>query len=402
MELSLPLPRRAASRRKTRRRRGAIADTRAGLALEWLRGHRFAPRACVAVLVALPLLGGGWMWLRDSSLVRVRHAHITGVHGPEALQIRQALASAAARMTTMDFNGGALRSAISSYAIVGAVHATTSFPHGVSISVTERPPVAALLTAGQRTAVAADGTALGPALLSSSLPTIAGAVEPPAGARVREPAVLAAVAVLGAAPAPLAGFVVRVYSGPEGLTVTMRNGLLVYFGNATRPHAKWLSLARVLTSPSAAGALYVDVRLPERPAAGFSSTSASSASTGLEATSSEPTAAALAASLSKAAGGSAGASAGSPSGAEEREGTGQGEATSGSSTTAGAGYGEASSGSSTGAGEASRGSSGASGSGGGESSSTAAAAGGSGTLGAAGEAPAGSTAGATSAPTAGG
>jgi cell division protein FtsQ len=331
MELSLPFPRRTTRRRG---RRGPVSKTRAGYALRWLRGHRLAWRATLGVLVAVPLLGGGWLWLRDSSLVRVRHVHITGVHGPEALQIRQALAGAAARMTTMDFNVGALRTAVSSYAIVGAVHATSSFPRGVSISVTERPPVAALLTAGQRTALAADGTALGPALLSSSLPTVAGAVEPPAGARVRDPAALAAVAVLAAAPARFAAFVVRVYDGPEGLTAAMRNGLLVYFGNATRPHAKWLSLARVLVSPSAVGAVYVDVRLPERPAAGFSSASASSSSssTAVEGSSSEPTAEALAASLSKAAGGSTAASTGSSSGTEEREGTGQGEATAGSST----------------------------------------------------------------------
>ncbi len=49
----------------------------------------------------------------------------------------------------------------------------------------------------------------------------------------------------------------------------MRSGLLAYFGDATRPHAKWLSLARVLADPSSAGASYIDVRLPERPAAGF-------------------------------------------------------------------------------------------------------------------------------------
>lgn len=333
MELSLPLPRRAG---RWGARRGAVSGARAALALEWLRGNRLALRATIAALVAIPLLGGGWLWLRDSSLVSVRHVHITGVHGAEALEIRQALAGAAGRMTTMDFDAGALRSAVSSFAIVGALHATTSFPHTVSISVVERPPVAALLSAGQRTAVAADGTVLGPALLSSSLPTVTGSVEPPTGARLREPVALAAVIVLGAAPVALAPFVVRAFNGSEGLTLAMRNGLLVYFGNSLRPHAKWLSLARVLVSPSAAGASYVDVRLPERPAAGFSSTSASSASTALQATSAEPTAAALEASLSRAAGGSAGASAGSVSGGEEHERAGESETSSGPSTTAGA------------------------------------------------------------------
>jgi cell division protein FtsQ len=313
---------------------------RGGEALDWLRHNRLALRATICVLVAAPLLGGGWLWLRDSSLVSVRHVHITGVHGVDAVQIREALDNAATRMTTMDFNVETLRSAVSSFAIVGGLHITTSFPHTVSISVTERPPVAALLSAGQRTAVAADGTVLGPALLSSSLPTVNGSVEPPAGARLREAAPLAAVAVLGAAPAPLAGFVVRVFSGPEGLTVAMRNGLLVYFGNSMRPHAKWLSLARVLTSPSAASAWYVDVRLPERPAAGLSSASSSSTSmsTPVETSASDPTAAALAASLAKAAGGSTGASAGSST----TSGSGGGETSSGSSEASGSPSGESS------------------------------------------------------------
>jgi hypothetical protein len=205
--------------------------------------------------------------------------------------------------------------------------------------------VAALLTAGQRTAVAGDGTVLGPALLSSSLPTVKGSVEPPAGAHLREAPALAAVTVLGAAPAKLMPFVVRAFNGPEGLTVAMRNGLLVYFGNSTRPHAKWLSLARVLASPSSKGAWYVDVRLPERPAAGFSSTS-SSTSMPVESGASDPTAAALAASLAKATGKEPGSSATSSSGESETPsgasaGSGEAEeAASGPSATSRSGEGE--------------------------------------------------------------
>jgi cell division protein FtsQ len=309
--------------------------------LAWLRGNGLALRVTLCALVAAPLLGGGWLWLRDSSLVSVRHVHITGVHGVDALEIRGALDSAAARMTTMDFNVGSLRSSVSSFAIVGGLRATTSFPHTVSISVTERPPVAALLSAGQRTAVAAVGPVLGPALLSSSLPTCIGSVWPPAGGRLLERAALAAVAVLGAAPAPLARFVARVFAGPEGLTVAMRNGLLVYFGNSLRPHAKWLSLARVLTSPSALGAWYVDVRLPERPAAGLSSASSPSTSTStpIEAGASNPTAAALAARLATAAGALPGTS-GSSSTASS---SGESESSAGSSGGESSSGGEASS-----------------------------------------------------------
>jgi cell division protein FtsQ len=340
MELSLPLPRRSkvggASPRQAQRRgvrsRGAGSGTtgtgttdtgsrtRARVwALAWVPTSRRALRVLLCALLAVPLLGGGWMWLRDSSLVSVRHVHVTGVEGVDGVQIRTALDDAAARMTTLDFKAAALRTAVAAYPIVAALHVRTSFPHTVSIAVSERPSVAALLGDGQRTAVAGDGTVLGPALVSSSLPTISVSSDPAPGARLREASALAAVTVLAAAPAELERFVVRAYSGPEGLTVAMRTGLLVYFGNATRPHSKWLSLARVLVSPSAAGATYVDVRLPERPAAGFSSTSTStssatssaspSISAAAQASASNEAAATLAASLEAAIGGSSTASA---------------------------------------------------------------------------------------------
>lgn len=174
--------------------------------------------------------------------------------------------------------------------------------------------MAALTVGSWRTAVAADGVVLGPALLSGSLPTLAGVSEPVTGARLSRAGLLASLTVLGAAPAPLARFVVRAFTGPMGLTVAMCSGLLVYFGAASRPHAKWLSLVRVLADPSSAGASYVDVRLPERPAAGFPAgvtpPAASAAGVGSEQTgdehagvSEESTVAALAAGLSQAGGG---------------------------------------------------------------------------------------------------
>ncbi len=265
MELSLPLrlPRSQSHRGRAGVRPGG------DLALEILRSRSRAVRGTICLVLALPLLGGVWMWLRASSLVAIRHVHIAGVHGPDAIAIRAALDRSAEGMTTMRFSAAALRAAVAGYPIVASVSARPSFPHGVSIQVTERPPVAVLVAPGERSAVAADGTVLGPALASSALPAIAARSVPAPGKRIVESAPLAAATVLGAAPAALLRYVVRVYEGDEGLTAQMRNGLLVYFGDATLPHAKWLSLARVLSSSEATGALYVDVRLPSRPAAGF-------------------------------------------------------------------------------------------------------------------------------------
>jgi cell division protein FtsQ len=245
--------------------------------------HRRLRIALLTALVVLPLLAGGWMLLRKSSFVAVEHVRVSGVHGPQAHAIDAALAGAAEHMSTLDVHPAALRAAVASFPVVQSVKAVPRFPHGLRIEVTEQPPVAALTIGGTRTAVAADGVVLGPALLSSSLPALnAGqsAVQPLSGQHVQGTSLLAELAVLGAVPKPLQRYITRVYnsSGGEGLTVAMRSGLLVYFGDAWRPHAKWLSLARVLASPTSAGATYVDVRVPERPAAGFSSGGALSSS----------------------------------------------------------------------------------------------------------------------------
>ena len=289
------------------------------LALVWRRRRRRI--ALLSLLGALPLLAGGWLWLRDSSLVSVERVQVSGVHGPDARAIEVALAGAARHMTTLDVRTGALRAAVAPFRVVRDVRASPSFPHGLHIRVTEQLPVAALTVGAVRTAVAADGVVLGPALLSNSLPALSGTSESLTGRHLRSPNLLAAVTVLGAAPAPLARVATRVFTGPKGLTVAMRNGLFAYFGDATRPRAKWIALARVLADPGAANASYVDVRLPERPAAGFAAGTAPPGSTasGTTATSSEQagtaesSAAALAAGLTAAAGSSSSREESSPS-----------------------------------------------------------------------------------------
>jgi cell division protein FtsQ len=344
--IAAPVPRRLAPRRERLafglpRPLGAAARTaRAGIAAVWAR--RRLRIALLAVLIAMPLLSGAYQLLRHSSLSAVEHVQVRGlatVHGADTAAIETALTGAAHGMSTLAVSPAALRAAVASYPIVGAVRVHPSFPHGLRIEVVERPPVAALVVNGASTAVAADGVVLGSGFLSSSLPLVsvgkattttaaASALTttlPPVGGSVRGASLLGALAILGVAPEPLVHGVTRVYSGPKGLTVALHGGLLAYFGDATRPHAKWLSLARVLADPSSAGASYIDVRLPERPAAGFAPgvLRPNASSTELESTgaSSDPnTAAELAGGLDAAVGGgsgsSSGASAGGGAGAE--------------------------------------------------------------------------------------
>jgi cell division protein FtsQ len=269
--------------------------------------HRRLRIALLTLLVALPLLAGGWLLLRKSSFVTVEHVRVSGMQGPQAQAIETALSGAAQHMSTLDLHPAALRAAVASFPVVRAIRAIPSFPHGLHIDVVEQLPVAAVTVGGEQTAVAADGVVLGPALLSGSLPTLSESASAAAtGQRLHDSTLRGALTVLGDAPAPLAREVKRVYTGPEGLTVAMRNGLLAYFGDASLPHAKWLSLARVLADPSSAGAAYVDVRLPERPAAGFAGgvvPGAGAAGTEAGSVSDPSTAAELAAGLTTAVGG---------------------------------------------------------------------------------------------------
>jgi cell division protein FtsQ len=331
-------------------------EAAAGLArgsFQAIARHRRLRVAALAVLVALPLLAGGWLALRKSSFVAVEHVHVRGLEGPQAQAIEAALDGAASHMSTLAVNPAALRAAVASFPVVKSVRAIPSFPHGLRIEVSEQLPVAALTIAGQRTAVAADGVVLGPGLITGSLPALSEGqgVVPQVGRHVQGASLLAELAILGAEPRPLARFDARVFTGSkgEGLTVAMRNGLLVYFGDATRPHAKWLSLARVLADPSSAGATYIDVRVPERPAAGFASASAlaestsstgATGSTGATATAPEATVAELAVKLTESTNGESAAPTAGAGGATSTTGSSSepeasSEASSATATTAG-------------------------------------------------------------------
>jgi cell division protein FtsQ len=189
--------------------------------------------AFLTMLATLPLLAGGWLLLRNSSLVSVEHVRVSGLHGPEARAIETALTGAANHMSTLDVHAGTLRAAVASFPVVRTIRTIPSFPHGLRIEVTEQLPVAALTIGGTRTAVAADGVVLGPALLSGSLPALndgqGPAATPHEGQHLKDQSLLAELTVLGAAPKPLERVTARVFTSPgnQGLTVAMRDGLLV-------------------------------------------------------------------------------------------------------------------------------------------------------------------------------
>jgi cell division protein FtsQ len=89
-----------------------------------------------------------------------------------------------------------------------------------------------------------------------------------AGAHVADKRVLGALEVAGAAPRPLLNVAQALSVDSRGVVVTLQNGLELVFGSGDEALAKWTAAARVLAEPSAAGATYLDLRVPGRVAAG--------------------------------------------------------------------------------------------------------------------------------------
>jgi hypothetical protein len=84
-----------------------------------------------------------------------------------------------------------------------------------------------------------------------------------------DPAAVSAVTVLAAAPYQLLPRITQVTTtGDHGVVAQVRGGPELYFGDTTELRAKWIAASEVLADPGSAGALYIDVTDPARPAAG--------------------------------------------------------------------------------------------------------------------------------------
>jgi cell division protein FtsQ len=225
-------------------------------------------RLVLGAIAALVFTALYHFWLRDSSLVAVKDVEITGLTTKDGPRIQAMLESVAEDMTTLHVRTDELEEAARQFPVIGSIDVEADFPHGLRIAVQERPPAALVSSDGVPMPVAADGTVLrglsppkGLALLRMEKPVEDG--------HVTDPQTLRALLVAGAAPTGFPQRIQRVGEGPEqGIVVELRNGPEVIFGDADLAAEKWTAAVRVLADPDAAGATYIDVRLPERPVAG--------------------------------------------------------------------------------------------------------------------------------------
>jgi cell division protein FtsQ len=224
-------------------------------------------RLLLAIVAALVVLGGGYALVRNSALVRVEQVRVIGVDSSAEPSIDRALDAAARGMTTLHVREDALRRAVAGFPSVAGLRVRTHLPHGMTIEVLERRPVAVLTAGDQRIAVSADGRLLRDVKDTMGLPAI-GQDALPAGISVSGPRTRAALAVANAAPAAVAKRAQRIVFGPKGLTVQLLDGPPLIFGDSTQVAAKWAGATRVMADPTAAGATYLDLREPGRVSAG--------------------------------------------------------------------------------------------------------------------------------------
>jgi cell division protein FtsQ len=249
----------------------ALAGRRRLIALRFAR-PTLTPklrRRLIAVVALIAVLAAGYQfWLRDSSFVAVEDVAVTGVTTEDGERIRTALRAAGHTMTTLHVDQDVLDQAVAHYPVVRDIEVRPDFPHGLTIHVIEHHPAALMELDGRPVAVAGDGTILRGLPVEGRFPAIdvdGGA----RGDRLTDRDALGAARVAGAVPGPLRKRVESIGSrSGDGLVATLNDGPDLIFGDSSRARAKWIAAARVLADRDAEGATYIDLRLPDRPAAG--------------------------------------------------------------------------------------------------------------------------------------
>jgi cell division protein FtsQ len=230
------------------------------------RLNRLPWRVLAGVLLAVAGLALGWFWFRDSSFAAVERVTITGSGSSEQAQVRDALETTAAGMSTLHVDRDALEQVVAPFSSVAGLRVRADFPHDLRIEVIEHEPVATVETGGS-TIPATGGGLLLDGVRARDLPTVA-TKAPTDGRHVRDERTLAALSVAAAAPAALRERAERLFYGPGGMTLELRDGPKLVFGSASDARTKWVAAARVLAEQSAAGATYLDLRVPKVVAAG--------------------------------------------------------------------------------------------------------------------------------------
>ncbi|HEX9313707.1 MAG TPA: FtsQ-type POTRA domain-containing protein [Actinomycetota bacterium] len=206
-------------------------------------------------------------WVTHSAVFDARRIAVTGNRQLSVARILR-IGGVSERTNVMWFSPGRVERRLTADPWILAAHVSRTLPATISISVTERVPVA-VLEEGRSYFIAGDGTVLGPARGRLRLPTI-GIAGPTILAGSRPAAALGPLKAIAALPAGFVGQVRKAYVAHGLLTVELRSGVRAIYGDAGQAEAKGEALAAVLRWATRSGISldYVDVRSPVSPAAG--------------------------------------------------------------------------------------------------------------------------------------
>lgn len=213
-------------------------------------------------VVALVVTG---LVLLHSSLFSAKVIHLDGALHESRAEVL-AVTGLAAHPPLADLSTGAAAAALERLPWVRTATVVDDWPTGVTVTLTERRPVAYVALGGKQAAlVDATGRVLATGVsVPSGLAALSGVTAVgPAGSTVR--GVGPALTVAAALPGSLAARVASVGEGPEGAELRLVNGPTVVLGSASGLEAKLTALATVLDKVTLHGIVTIDLRVPAQP-----------------------------------------------------------------------------------------------------------------------------------------
>jgi cell division protein FtsQ len=202
------------------------------------RRRRFLQVAAALLVVA----GLGWLLLAGPVLA-VRAVQVDGLSTLPAEQVREA-AGIAEGTPLLRVDVDAAETRVARLPQVASVEVTRGWPDSVVVTVVERKPVAVVGQRGQRSLVDAEGV-----LFDTVTGAAPDGVVPldVASPGPEDPATLAGVAALGVLPADVREQVAAAAAtGPEDIALTLTDGTVVLWGDASKSRAKSAALVALL------------------------------------------------------------------------------------------------------------------------------------------------------------
>lgn len=228
--------------------------------------HPSRARRSATILVGLALIATVGWWVTNSPLFDMRTLRVSGNrHLSDADVARLAGLSRATNVVWLRTGRVADRMERDPWVLRAKVSRT--LPGVVAVSIQERRPVAVLQVRGSLLLVSGDGVILGRASARARLPAIeVRGASTEVGTRISiTPQLIAARAL----PEGLRRRVARITQTARGsLTLILRNGVPVYYGDDSHAGPKARALASLLSWANERGirADYIDVQAPAAPA----------------------------------------------------------------------------------------------------------------------------------------